>query len=232
MTVAYDPPLKGWDGYAAPGAAALQAAILGLEDLPSATNLGVVRDKSRCGPGDPRSRHCKTGYGAAAGDVGFPKSHPEGTWVATLLYTHRVALGIQGINWDGRRWGFGTDAWRAITSGDPHDTHVHWELNDDAAQHLTYEVAFKVLTPEEDDLPYTQEQLTAYATAGALTALNSAQGHQEIRDAINEGLENADSTLSNRLEHVVRRVLEKELADGQSVTRQELAEIVRNNSGV
>lgn len=222
----YDPPTKRYTSTPAPGTTALQDEILASPRWPAGSNLGIIRDRNRCGGNDPASRHCD----GKAGDVGFPPGHPEGGDLANTLVEHAIELGVQGVNWafdgsHGMRWGFGDWSWRRIVSGDQHTTHVHWEQHNDGAAGLTHAQAAAVLV--EDDLPYSEGDLGRISTASALLALKSAEGHQEIRDAFNEGLAEPDSTLSDGFERVVERSISAAMANPNSRMYKAFAAMVK-----
>lgn len=141
MTDAYNPATRPCSGGPTMGCVHLQHAILGY--WPNAFNLGtyICRPTADGAPsvhGDGR-----------AGDDGDANHGPEHSdlvqEIAVWLVANHTVLGVQLVIANHHIWNVSraTEGWRPYgcdkpgSKKDHHVGHVHWEINNDAAAHLT-----------------------------------------------------------------------------------------------
>lgn len=188
MVLTYDEPgpAGAWTSTKAPGADALYRAVLASPRWSRVYGLGIVRDRDRCGTASPRSRHCWSPSGAAGTDFGFDQnsapSVAQGWDLARWLVANADALGVQGVNWQGWRWGFGRWYWRRLEpSENQHNDHVHAELNNAGAASLRLVTVVALIsgsratrassTPLSEDQEDDQVQLEKLADNNAVWAV-------------------------------------------------------------
>lgn len=133
MTDAYDPATRPCAKYPTAGITAEQHGILRF--WPTTTNVGTLSCRPTAG-GSP-SVH---GNGRA-GDIGT--RGPTGLEIAEWLVANHTVLGVQLVIWNHRKWNVVYGEWRAYgcdlagSDLDHHTTHVHYEINVDAATRVT-----------------------------------------------------------------------------------------------
>lgn len=96
-----------------------------------------------------------------AGDIGCAGT--VGASIASWLVANHTALGVQVVIWDHRIWSVthSAEGWRPYgcdkpgSKKDHHTTHVHWEINIDAAGRLTRQFVASLLPihPQPDPTP-------------------------------------------------------------------------------
>lgn len=130
MGLVYDRPRGPCSGGPQPGLIALRDELL--PRFAGARDLGIYNCRNVA------STTQLSAHGEGRGwDCGFPGSCDEqGDRLAALLVEHAEALGVQGVSWCRRFWGYGRWEWHE-GPGSPHTDHVHVELNWAAARSLT-----------------------------------------------------------------------------------------------
>lgn len=141
-----------------PGTVALSVAVRAL--YPGIGTLGIYNCRPSSGGGGLSTHGEGRGWDAACN----ANTHRAvGDKLAADLIAHYTELGVQRIIWNRRQTDVphGMGNWRAYGGASPHTDHLHIELCWQAARDdpLTVEYVKRVLGGEEDDLPYTEEEL-------------------------------------------------------------------------
>ena len=204
-----DPPAVACAEHAQPGTFALYRWIMGRQwvgHLPRRiAGAGTIHDRELVAcrpkdnvPGNSYSLHAD----GRAGDVGMPivdgayvKAVGDAIW--RFLHDHREALGIQSMVF----WEHDLDADGNTTpfGGSNHHDHLHFEQNLAGAA-LTEAQVLSIVQPEEDSLPFTEEQLIAIVRKSVAAEIKDfktetavAFGVNTFKDALIEAARRGDA---------------------------------------
>lgn len=133
--VHYVPATDRDNGGPTPGAVALRDWILANHGDGTFRSAGIYNYRPVRGATSP-SLH---GEGRAV-DIGVTRSaDPAGGRLAAALRADHADIGVQSIIWNRQIWSCHRDweGWRRYSGSDPHTSHLHVELNPEAAAGLT-----------------------------------------------------------------------------------------------